>query len=148
MTLLVSYCRADRFDTSFAFFRSAMNKWRIKRLINWIHFNQFEKDIKGKIVVMLWDQNNLIAFVLLSILVCHLQFWINIYQVINFPIIDLNLPFYLIFINSTKINSTTPSNDINLYFMVYWTFWYLIHNFWISIFQVMNFLNIDLILPF
>ena len=47
--LLVSCCRADRFDTSFAFFRLTMNTWRIKRLINLIHFNQFENDIKGKV---------------------------------------------------------------------------------------------------
>ena len=50
MILLVSYCRADRFDTSFAFFRLTMNKWRIKRLINLIHFNQFEKTSKENLL--------------------------------------------------------------------------------------------------
>ena len=53
MILSVSYCRADRFDTSFVVFRLTMNKWRIKRLINLIHFNQFESDIKGEVVFML-----------------------------------------------------------------------------------------------
>ena len=50
MILLVSYCRADRFDTSFAVFRLTMNKWRIKRLINLIHFNQSEKTSKEKLL--------------------------------------------------------------------------------------------------
>ena len=53
MILFDRYYSPDHFGTSFAIFRLTMKKWEFRQLFNLNCFNQFQNDIKGKVVFML-----------------------------------------------------------------------------------------------
>ena len=102
MTLLDRYCSPGHFGTSFAIFRLTMKKWWFKRLFKLNHFNHFEMTSKEKLFSCCELNIAKQPLSCWSFWYIIYNYWINIYQVMIFPIIDVNLPFYLIFYKQHK----------------------------------------------